>query len=196
MDIYFGIIGKSFAGKETVYNIIKELIETYAHGLQVSIHRFSDPLNEILDITLQPRERSNQQKLSTALRRIFGEELLGNIIMERARKDTAKIVCLDGIRHPQDVIKLRDLPNSSLIFIYTSLEKRFERGQARADRPAQTWLQFVLEQSAEAESKIDEIARTADIILNNSGGIDELKAQILEKIIVRKLGIKISKEWK
>lgn len=194
MKVYLKIIGKSFAGKETVYNIIGEFSEKSATDLCVSIHRFSDPLNEILDILCLPKERPNQQKLSTVLRQSFGEDLLGNVITWRAQTDSANVVCLDGIRRPQDVIKLRNLPNSYLIFVDSSLEKRFERGQTRTDRPIQTWEQFVAEQSAESESKIDEISQTADIRLDNSGTIEDLRLQITKKIIEQKLGIKLRKE--
>ena len=103
--------------------------------------------------------------------------------MARAQTDIANIVCLDGIRRPQDVIKLGKLSNSHLVFIDTSLKKRFERGQARTDRPVPTWRQFLVQQSAEAESKIDEIAKQADIRLDNSGNKKELKKQIKTKII-------------
>ncbi|MBI2063975.1 MAG: hypothetical protein HYT65_03230, partial [Candidatus Yanofskybacteria bacterium] len=83
MKIYLGIIGKSFAGKETVYGITKKLAKS--HGLKTSIHHFSDPLNEILDILnlsrIGPEGRPNQQKLSTVLRQNFSENVLGDVIM-------------------------------------------------------------------------------------------------------------------
>ena len=186
MKIYLGIIGKSFAGKETVYGIIKKLAKS--HGLKTSIHHFSDPLNEILDILNLPRigpeGRPNQQKLSTILRQNFSENVLGDVIMARAQADSADIVCLDGVRRPQDVVKLQGLPNFHLVFVDTPLEKRFEFGQKRTDRPVQTWEKFIAEQKAEAESKIDEIAWQADIRLDNSGSKAHLKKQVETKIML------------
>lgn len=196
MKVYLGIIGKKFAGKETVYNIIKEL--TKPHGLKTSIHHFSDPLNEILDILRLPKDgpegRPNQQKLSTILRQAFSENVLGDVIMARAQADIANIVCLDGVRRPQDVIKLRGLSSFHLVSINTPPEKRFEFGQKRTDRPTQTWEEFLAQENAEAESKIDEIAKQADIRIDNFGTVEDLKMQILAKILVRKLGISITKK--
>jgi dephospho-CoA kinase len=61
------------------------------------------------------------------------------------------------------------------------MEERFRRLKARADRPGdaeKTWEAFQAEQSAEAESMIDEIGKEADIYLDNSGTIEELRSQV------------------
>lgn len=185
MKIYLGTIGKKFAGKETVYNIIKELAKSY--GLKTSIHHFSDPLNEILDILRLPKDgpegRPNQQKLSTILRQAFSENVLGDVIMARVQADTANIVYLDGVRRIQDVIKLRGLSNFHLVFINTPPKKRFEFGQKRTDRPTQTWEEFLAQENAEADSKIDEISRNAKFVLDNSGTLEHLKSQIRKLLI-------------
>ncbi|MBI2063575.1 MAG: hypothetical protein HYT65_01110, partial [Candidatus Yanofskybacteria bacterium] len=131
-----------------------------------------------------PEGRPNQQKLSTVLRQNFSENVLGDVIMARAQADGADIVCLDGVRRPQDVVKLRGLPNFHLVFVDTPLEKRFKFGQKRTDRPAQTWEKFIAEQKAEAESKIDEIAWKADVRLDNSGSMAHLKKQVETKIML------------
>lgn len=182
--LYLGIIGKSFAGKETVYKFICDLVTKHDLHYRVSIHHFSDPLNGCLN-ALKPLDNSrpNQQKLSTLLRQGFSEEILGNAVMYRATMDPSEIVCLDGIRRPADVIKFRALPNFHLIFLDTPIEKRFEFGQKRKDRPVQIWEQFLIEQGAESESKIDEIAQQADIVLNNSGTKKDLKKQVAVKIM-------------
>lgn len=178
------IIGKSGAGKETVYNIIKDELKDIC---DVSIHHFSDPLNEILEILKLPKERPNQQTLSTILRQsslkkrdgsIAGEELLGNIIKERALADTAYVVSLDGVRRPQDVTMLRSFTYSFLILVTAPVEKRWERIRKRNDRPGdanKTLEQFLVEQSAEAESMIDVIGQEADIVFDNSTDDPEFK---------------------
>ncbi len=191
MKLYLGIIGKNSAGKETVYQNLMELITEYSPDLKISIHHFSDPLREALK-AFEPLlgSKENQQIISMALRQYFGEEILGNAIMHRATKDTANIVCLDGIRRPQDAIKLRKMPHNYLVFVDTPFERRLQHAQSRKDRPAPTREQFLAQENAESENKIDEIARDADIILTNSGSLEELKSQILGKILVRKLGIR------
>lgn len=178
MKIYLGIIGKSFAGKETVFQAVSKIAPQLIANCYVSIHHFSDPLNEALDLFRLEKTRPNQQKLSTIMRQAFGEELLGNVIAARASADSSDVVCLDGIRRPRDVVRLKQFPNSYLVFVDASTRTRFERGQKRTDRPSKTWQEFQAEQSAEAESKIDEIAKEADVIFDNSSTPKFLEDQV------------------
>lgn len=187
---YLGIIGKIFSGKETVYQTIKALVENNDGSNRVAIHRFSDPLNECLRAIALPKERDYQQRLSTILRREFGESVLGNALVQRATAEQAYIVCLDGIRRPQDTIFLRNLPNSHLIYVDAPLEIRFQRSQKRTDRPVINIDELKNQQSAEADSKIDDISKEADFILDNSCDLICLERQI--KQLLSGLGIKIN----
>lgn len=192
------IIGKSGAGKETVYNIMKEELRGMC---DVSIHHFSDPLNEILEILELPKTRPNQQILSTVLRQsslknrdgdVAGEELLGNVIRGRALIDPATIVALDGVRRPQDITMLRSLPGSFLVLVTAPVEKRWERIRKRNDRPGdadKTLEQFLIEQSAESESMIDEIGKEADIIFDNS--VDDREFKELREQVRKFIGERV-----
>lgn len=185
MKIYIAVVGKTCAGKETVYKIVQKMFQ---NRFRVSIHHFSDPLNESLDLLCLPKTRPNQQKLSTVLRGAFGEELLGNIIYQRALRDTSEIVFLDGVRRPKDVVMLRKLSSTHafLIYIFAPIDKRFERLKKRNDRPGdgeKTWEQFLAEQSAEAESLIETLRPIADFKLDNFEDDKEfkfLKSQIMK----------------
>lgn len=184
MKKILAIIGRSGAGKETVYKIVKDELKDIC---EVSIHHFSDPLNEILEILKLPKERPNQQTLSTILRQsslkkhdgnIAGEELLGGVIKERALADTAFVVSLDGVRRPQDITMLRSFPDAFLVLVTAPVEKSLDRIRKRNDRPGdatKTLEQFLIEQSAETETRIDEIGREADIIFDNSTDDPEFK---------------------
>jgi len=190
LKVYFGVIGKNSAGKETVYLIFQELIKKYAPNLKVNIHHFSDPLRECLAVLRPlPGSKENQQIISTVLRQGFGEEVLGNALVHRAQNDAANIVFLDGIRRPQDVPKFLKLPNSHLILVDAPFEKRLQHAQSRTDRPAPTREQFLAQENAEPERLIDKIAKQANITLTNSGTLEELEGQIFGKILIRKLGI-------
>lgn len=201
------IIAESGGGKETVFNIIsQEVLGKYT----TSIHHFSDPLREsLLAVNAIFKKRSmacelelsrpNQQDISTELRRIFGEELLGNTLEKRALADPADIVVLDGVRRPKDVVMLRKFPNSFLVYVTAPFEKRLERIRNRNDRPGdatKTEEEFRLEQSAEAESMIREIANKADIVFDNSvdvvgGGLskfEHLRLQV-RKFLIEKVGL-------
>lgn len=195
MKIYLAIIGHTATGKESSYIAAKE---AFAGKLIVSIHHFSDPLNEILDLLGLERSRPNQQGLSTILRQKFGEDLLGNIICRRALADPADVVYLDGVRRPKDVEMLKKIPNSFLGFVYAPPKEAHKRLVKRNDRPddaEKTWEQFQAEQAAEAESLIDTLRSMADFELNNSLHDPEyksLRAQIVG-IINEKLNL-IGKE--
>ncbi|MBU6415085.1 AAA family ATPase [Patescibacteria group bacterium] len=186
MKTCIAIIGESGAGKETIFRIIaREVAGKYA----ISIYHFHDPLNEILDLLFLPRERANQQALSTMLRQRFGEELLGNVLQRRALADSADIIVLDGVRRPQDVIMLRKFPNSFLCFVAAPFEKRLERIRVRNDRPGdaeKTEEAFRTEQNAEAESMIREIAKEADTVFDNSVDDDGSEAFAFLRLQVRK----------
>lgn len=183
---YIAIIGKMASGKETFGSLLREEIALAVSGethpyLRVLSHRFSDPLNMILDILHIPKERAHQQKLSTILREAFGEEVIGNALQKLAEADQAEIVFFDGVRRPQDIVMLRGLSNSHLIIIEAPAEIRFERLKKRNDRPGdaeKTREEFLAENNAEAESKIDEIAQQADVTIDNSGTMDDLRKQV------------------
>lgn len=187
MKLHLAIIGHTATGKESCYVAAKE---AFAGKLTVSIHHFSDPLNEVIDAVNRilvkrglpcqlNKSRSNQQDISTELRKIFGEELLGNTIKRRVLNDPANITFLDGVRRPKDIDRLGELPNSFLGYIYAPPEEAYKRLIIRNDRPGdaeKTWEKFLAEQNAEAESLIDTLRPLADFELDNSVHDPEFKA--------------------
>lgn len=243
---YIAVIGKTCAGKETLCNLFREEMK----DKKIVSYRFSDPLNEILDvlhyhglvnkvfdilyvmgisyrpnylaivldilglekkfrnklmlfITLNdffsdticqegryPRNRPNQQFLSTKLREAFGEEVLGNALQKRAETDNADFIFFDGVRRPQDVVMLRRLSESLIINLVADMNVRFERLRKRADRPGdaeKTWEEFQSEQAAESESRIDEIARYADVHIDNSHDNPEKFRSEVKKLLQEKV---------
>lgn len=193
MKTYIAVIGKIGAGKETIFQAIRDFgnAKISESAYRTSIHHFSDPLNEILDVLFLPRERANQQGLSTVLRQRFGEELLGNVLQRRALADSAGIVILDGVRRPQDVAMFRKMPNSFLLLVSALPEIRWQRLRNRADRPGdaeKTWGQFQKEDVAESESMIEKIGTQADYVIDNSGTVEDLHRQV-QKFLVEKIGL-------
>lgn len=187
MKLYLAIIGHTATGKESCYIAAKEAL---AGKLIVSIHHFSDPLNETIEAVnrilakrgLQDRiekSRPNQQDISTELRKIFGEDLLGNLLFKRVLADPADVVYLDGVRRPKDVEMLRKLPNSFLGYVHAPLEEAHKRLIKRNDRPGddeKTWEEFLAERAAETESLIDALRPMADFELDNSLHDPEFKS--------------------
>lgn len=189
--LYLAIIGHTATGKESCYVAAKE---GFIGKLSVSIHHFSDPLNENLDLLCLERSRPNQQLLSTVLRQAFGENLLGNVIFKRALANSADIVFLDGVRRPKDIEMLKKLPNSFLGYVYAPPEEAYKRLVKRNDRSGdaeKTWEQFQAEQEAEAESLIDTLRPLADFALDNlmhDSGFKLLRTQVVG-FIRDKLGL-------
>ena len=175
MKLYLAIIGHTATGKESCYRAAKEAL---AGKLTASIHHFSDPLSETLDLLGLPKSRPNQQLLSTILRQAFGENMLGNIIFKRVLADPADVVFLDGVRRPKDVDMLKNLPNSFLGYIFAPPEEAYKRLVVRNDRlgdAEKTWEEFLSEKSAETESLIDALRPMADFELDNSARDPEFK---------------------
>lgn len=193
---YIAIVGKMASGKEIFGSILREELASAVSGEtrsypRVLSHRFSDPLNMILDILHIPKERAHQQKLSTVLREAFGEEVIGNALQKLAEADQAEIIFFDGVRRPQDVAMFRGFSNSYLVAIEAPAEIRFERLKKRNDRPGdanKTWEEFLAENNAESESKIEEIAKEADATIDNSGTLDALRKQI-RSFLEKKIGL-------
>ena len=182
--LYLAIVGHTATGKESCYIAAKQAL---AGKLTVSIHHFSDPLNENLDLLFLNKTRHNQQMLSTVLRKAFGEDLLGNIIYNRASNDSSDIVFLDGVRRPKDVDMLNKLSTTHafLIYIHTPMDIRFRRLVRRNDRPGdakKTWEEFLAEQFAEAESLIETLRPMADFELDNSAHDPEFKSLRLQMV--------------
>lgn len=199
MKLYLAIIGHTAAGKESCYIAAKE---AFGGELTVSIHHFSDPLNEILDLLGLEKSRPNQQNLSTDLRRRFGEDLLGSVLYQRALEDPADVVYLDGVRRPKDVEMLKKLPNSFLGYVFTPPEEAHKRLVKRNDRPGdalKTWGEFLSEQAAETESLIDALRPMADFELDNSlhdPKFKSLRTQVVsfinEKLNIQKEGTDVA----
>lgn len=204
MKLYLAIIGHTATGKESSYISAKE---TFGGKLTVSIHHFSDPLNETIEAVnwilakrglfcRLEKSRPNQQDFSTELRQIFGEDLLGNALFSRALADPADIVFLDGVRRPKDVEMLKKLPNSFLGHVYAPPEEAYQRLIVRNDRPGdaeKTWDEFQTEQAAEAESLIEILRPMADFELDNSlhdPGFQALRAQVVS-IINERLNLNV-----
>ena len=117
----------------------------------------------------------------------FSQDILANIVAEDAKKSTANIVAIDGVRRPKDLEYLRNLPGFVLVYIEADPKIRYERMLTRGQNPGEsaselTFEQFQKNESAEAESLINEVAKEAKFTINNNGTLQELYAQI-ERIL-------------
>ncbi len=176
--IVLGIIGKIAAGKTTATEYLKE--EYNAKSV-----RFSDSLGDALERFYLEKTRQNYQLLSKILRENFGQDLISKTVANDIENFDVKIVIAEGIRRPSDTEFLKaEYPNNFfMINIDTVDEIRYKRLLKRGEKPddaTKKWDDFKVEDQAESEKLIEEIAKTANFTINNNGNLDSLYKQIEE----------------
>ncbi len=145
------------------------------HG--AAIYRFSTVLRDILDRIYVEKKRQHMQDLSLDLRTRFGDDILASVIAHDAQHDDHDIIVIDGIRRLPDIKHLRALPEFRLIVLHAAPRTRWERMTKRRENPddaEKNFEQFQKDEQAEAEQQIDEVAATADVMIDNNGKHDQL----------------------
>lgn len=172
--IIIGIIGENASGKTTMTNYICEKYGAVSF-------RFSDMLWDMLKRMHLPPTRENLQNISTAVRQIFGDDIMSKTLAKDMAASDATMTITEGIRRPSDIVALKKLPGFMLVAITTDPKKRFERLHGRNEKPddaTKTWEQFLIDADHEAEQKVKEIMASADVVITNNGTKEELFTQI------------------
>lgn len=176
--VVIGIIGENGAGKDSFADFLKEVASTHN---TVSMHRFSDPIVETAERWCIEKTRKNLQRIPVVLEQEFGTGLLAKAIGKRVFSDSARIIILNGVRWPQDLVMLRAFPCNLLVYITASPIIRYKRMRTRKEKKgesAMSWEQFLQEEQAPNEINIPVIGREADWKYENEGPIEELHAQV------------------
>ena len=174
MKIILGLTGSIASGKGTVSKYLKE-------KYKAQTFKFSQILRAMLQRAYLPETRDNLVKISFALREAFGQDILAKIIAGDVQKTNRKIIVVDGVRRPADIKYLKDLPGFKLIGLDAHPKIRYERLKKRRenkDDQTKTWSQFLADQQAETEVYIPELIKKADLIIDNSGSLEELYKKI------------------
>lgn len=176
--IIFGLISEMAGGKETVKKYIEK-------NYQAKSCRFSSIMRDILDRLYLEKSRDNIQKLSTALRQVYGEDILALSIKREVEDIKAKIVVVDGVRREADILYLKELKNFYLISIEANPKTRYERLKNRNENPGddkKSYQDFLADHEKEADKQIPDVMKKADYIIDNNGNLEALYNQI-DKII-------------
>lgn len=169
-----GLAGEMASGKGTAAKYIEE-------KYKASSYRFSTILREILKVLCLEESRKNVQKISTTLRKNFGEDLFSEIMKEQIEKDDNEYIVIDGIRREADIKHLKELPEFIFVYIDANLEKRYGRVIERKENPgdeSKTLKEFKKESKAESEKQIKKLIKNSDYIVDNSGTLEELYQKI------------------
>ncbi len=178
--IIIGIVGEIAAGKGAAADYLKN---TYGG----TIFKFSTPMREVLSRVYVEPTRENLQNLSTALRKMYGEDLFAKVIAKDAAGSISPFIITDGIRRPSDIVELVKLPNFHLLAVVADEKLRYERVKARnenANDANKTWDDFLKDSSAETELTIRDIAAKAEFTVDNNGSFDDLHKN-LDAIIAK-----------
>ena len=172
--LIIGLVGEIASGKTTATDYLSE-----KYGAEP--YKFSGMLRDILARLRQEATRENLQKLSTAVRQLFGESVMSKVISQDLASATAPLIVAEGIRRLSDIEYLKEFSNFALVAIDADARSRYERITQRsenADDRAKTWDAFVLESQREPEQKIREVMKSAKYVIDNNGPIDDFYAQI------------------
>lgn len=172
-----GLVGEKLAGKDTVANYLKN-----KHGA-FSI-KFSQILDEILDLLHLEKSRRNEIDLGLGLRKIFGQEVLYRVLLERVRKSPTEISVINGLRMDEQEKAVKDL-DAKIIYVTAPIELRFERYKHRhekVDDAQMNFVQFLQQEKEPTEIRIPELGQKADFKIENTGSLEELHKKVDEVI--------------
>lgn len=180
MKVY-GLVGEKGSGKQTFVNYFKSLYP----NLKIRQVRFSDILVETLilwDISLT---RENLQKLAIIMNDSFGTAALANAAKFSLEGDFPDVVILDGIRREAEHKLLKNMENSTLIYITADQNLRYQRLKERSEKVGEIGLsheQFLKEEASKAESEIGKISKKAKLKIENNGTLEEFKERIKQLV--------------
>lgn len=172
--LILGFGGEMASGKGTCADYLKT---TYG----AETFRFSTALFDIAHRVHLKDDRDTLQKISTFLRKEFGEDTLAKVMFEDAKHATAELIIIDGVRRLEDVKYLRELPEFKLVYITAPMRTRYERMIKRgekADDATKTYEEFQADHERESELEIIKLEPFAAEVLDNSGTIPDLQMEL------------------
>ena len=119
------------------------------------------------------------------MRETFGQDLLAKAIAQDIKNTDKELIVVDGVRRPDDIKYLKDIPGFKLVAVDTDEKIRYERLIQRTeniDDKTKTWEEFVKDHKAETEVYIPELIKSADIKIINDTSLEELYNQ-LDKLV-------------
>lgn len=176
-----GFTGSLGSGKDTAADYLKKKGFAY--------YSLSDILREECHKRNLEKNRDNLIKIGNELRTKFGPDFLSKRILERIEKDKVDKAVIVSLRNPKEVEIFKKRGDFILLNIAAPLTIRFERIRKRAgDRDKVSFEKFKVQEDMEMISQdpnrqqLRAVMEMADYIIDNAGSLEDLYAQIEEKI--------------
>ncbi len=185
MKIILGIVGQNGAGKGTLVNTLQQ--KAIEEGFSVGVHSSYRTIADLLEMCTITPSRENAQKFVEIMENNLKKGFLSDALGKRMSEDKSDLVIFDCLRMPTDItmfLRLRESNPNTRIFIANitrDREKRFAGLKARGQKPGEkdmTWEQFLMAERAHTEIHIPEIAKRADLTIENNGSLQEYEKKI------------------
>ncbi|MFH0863016.1 MAG: AAA family ATPase [Candidatus Altiarchaeota archaeon] len=176
MSHIIGLIGGIASGKTAVADyLLREKGASY--------YRFSDVLRDVLKRLHKPETRENLQELGLSLRKAYGDGLLAQVLKEDVLADGADIIVVDGIRYQDEFEMVKGL-GGRIVYVCAPQKVRYGRATSRGTRGEAkiSFEEFRKSEERETERMIESLGKMADVVLENTGTLSELKAKIEESL--------------
>ncbi|MEA3450075.1 MAG: AAA family ATPase [Patescibacteria group bacterium] len=168
------IIGEVASGKGTTGKYI-------AKRYNGSFYPSSVILKQILEKLEQTVNRDNYINLSTFLRTQFGDDYLVKPLSIIFKNDENNLIVLDGLRKEKEILSFKKLFDVKVIYIESSLEIRYKRLKARAEKAddaIKTFKEFKADHAKDTEKNILKFKKYADFTIINESDIVNLHKEL------------------
>ncbi|MFA5995514.1 MAG: hypothetical protein WCW27_05320 [Patescibacteria group bacterium] len=168
------LTGEKLAGKGTTAAYL-----TKQYG--ATVFRCSQVLGDVLTMLQQPFTRNNLVQLGVALRKLYGDDILAKTLLPKITQATTNYKVIDGLRYNIEYEQFKLLPDFHLVYITAFVETRYQRSQQRtekADEANMSYEEFVRREQDATECDIINLAKQAEVIIQNNGTFADLYKQI------------------
>lgn len=173
-----GLTGKNGSGKGEIVNILR--------SLNFHFHSLSDVLREELKAQGKEVTREALISLGNELRKSHGPSILAERVLGRLEAD--KNYVIDSIRNPHEAQAFKKRKGFTLLNVTALPKVRFERLTQRGrESDPQSFDEFLRLEEREAvgdshAQNLDSTIHLADVVIENNGSVEELRARVLEVI--------------
>lgn len=170
--IVIGLIGEKGSGKGTASKYLAEKYGAVHFGSSAVLRRTVEDLH-------LPVTRDNLVKLALVIKEGFWPTVIMDAMIYEIEESGAQIAIADGIRMHTDLEPYKEKygKNFYLLYITADIRTRYKRTKERKEKVGEdnmTFDQFLMEETRLTEISIHEVGATADFIIDNTAGAEEL----------------------